>query len=95
MLADGRISNQLQLHITNKGEEPRKYSVQVVDADDVRIVTPVPEFPVAAGTDGRLPVFFEFGTKGIVGGKRPLTIEIRDDAGFVQQQSITLLAPDN
>jgi cytochrome c oxidase accessory protein FixG len=94
-LADGRISNQLQLHITNKGEEPRKYSIRVVDADDVRTVTPVPEFPVAAGTDGRLPVFFEFSTKGTVGGKRPLTIEIRDDAGFVQQQTITLLAPDS
>lgn len=92
---EGLVANQLQLHITNKGKARRLYSVRLVGADDVTVITPVEKFPVAAGADGRLPLFLEFQKASLVGGKREMALEVFDDDGFRKQASVTVLGPDS
>jgi cytochrome c oxidase accessory protein FixG len=90
----GMVANQLQLHITNKGKEPRVYGVRVVGAGDVKLVVPMDRFPVASGTDGRLPIFLEFPQSSLSGGKREVVLEVFDDAGFLKETRVTVLGPD-
>jgi cytochrome c oxidase accessory protein FixG len=93
-LTNDRISNQMQVHVSNKSEEQREFSVRVLDAPDVKVITPLASFPVAAESDARIPVFFEFEKSSLKGGKRTVAVEVVDNEGFHLAQTVTLLGPD-
>ena len=88
------ISNQLHIHISNKGRETREYSVRVEGNQAVTVVIPISPFPVKGGETGTLPVFFNAPHHAIPGGKLPVTVVVEDGKGFVATQTVTLLGPD-
>ena len=92
LLGDGRISNPLHLHLSNKGDHDESYTVQSATSG-VEVVVPMNPFPVASGSLGTLPVFLNF---TIDAAKVEPTAEIivRGADGFEKRLKIMLMVPD-
>lgn len=88
----GRITNLLQLHLSNKGDEVRRYTV-VVDDGLITVTSPLPEIVVGAGSMSTVPLFFSIGEGELVRGRRSVLVEVRDDAGWSRRQEITIVGP--
>lgn len=91
---DGKIANHLQAHIANKSTEAEQYSLHVASPDGIELTVPVDPFPVAAGQESMLPVFFSFDKKMLTGGKLKTTVEISNGKGLKLSQTLELLGPD-
>jgi cytochrome c oxidase accessory protein FixG len=92
-LADGRISSQLRLRIENRSGATRRYTVEVADAADVELAAPRGAREVTAGDTAVVPVVALSPAARFVAGERPVTLRVRDDAGFVTEVRHTLIGP--
>ena len=90
-LADGRISNQLQLHLSNKSDTDLHYSVES-GTQGVELIAPMNPFTVAAGTLNTLPVFLNFDRK--FGEHGEAVVIVRAAGGFERRLKVPLMAPD-
>ena len=90
---DGRISNHLHLHLSNKSEKAAEYSVRVISPDGIELIVPIDPFPVPAGETSMLPLFFTFNRELLINGKLSITIGVTDKRGYSAQQIVTLLGP--
>ncbi len=90
---NGLISNHLELHLGNKSEEPRAFSVSIENEPEVDLKLPIEPFPVAASTAVKAPLFAVFPPSILEKGKRPVRITLRDDAGYSQVLKVDLLGP--
>lgn len=82
-LPDGRVQNPMRLRISNKGEEPRAFEVEVVQPADLELVAPTP-YVVAPDKVEHIPIFVLRRPRG--GEPRiPFTLRVHDDHGFSQE----------
>jgi polyferredoxin len=93
VLPNGLINNQFKLRVVNKASEPRVFSVEPKELGLVSILMPVPRFEVPAGKMMTTPVFVQTKKEQLEGGKKKITLVVRDDAGFEAKQMITILGP--
>jgi cytochrome c oxidase accessory protein FixG len=93
VLADGRVSSPLRLRIENRTGAARRYTVDLVGADDVELAAPRGPVEIAAGQTAVVPVIALAPAGGFVGGERRVEVRIRDDAGFARTLRNTLLGP--
>lgn len=93
VLADGLISNHLHARVSNKGDESASYSFELVNAPDVTLIVPTDSFPVPAGEIRTSPIFLNLPENALKDGKRVVTVRIRNDRGYTQTQSVTILGP--
>lgn len=94
LLDDGRISNHLHVHLSNKGREQRLFSILKVSASEVEFVAPLSPFPVLPEQSAIMPVFFNFPKSILSQGRREIEVVIGDDTGWQSQQTVSLLGPE-
>ena len=95
LLADGRISNHMTIHIENKGGVLEHYHFSAATSPEVQILSPVYPFPVDARASREAPIFFSFPRPLLRNGKLAITLEVAGEAsGYKKTQEITLLGPD-
>lgn len=93
VLEDGRVTNHLTLHLSNKSPDSAAYRVTIIDNPGISLVVPIIPFPVAPGSTATLPLFFSFPAALLRAGSLPLTIQVTDQSEFQGRQQITLLGP--
>lgn len=93
VLPDGRLSNQLHLMISNKGNSLRRFIVVCAERD-VELVLPGSPFPVAPGKLERAPLFINFPKQLLVRGKKLIELTIITE-GEEERREVTLIGPDN
>lgn len=82
-LPDGRVQNPMRLRITNKGQEPRSFAVEVVEPADLELVMPTP-YVVEADHVEHVPVFVLRPPTGH-SPRTPFILRVSDDRGFSGQ----------
>ncbi|MBL7662388.1 cytochrome c oxidase accessory protein CcoG [bacterium] len=93
-LSSNQISNKMNLHISNKSETERSFTLSIVAQNAVSFITPLNPIKVAGGKDLIVPVFFNFSPDLLEAGAKRITIKLVDDYNFVGTQEITLLGPE-
>jgi cytochrome c oxidase accessory protein FixG len=93
LLSGELVSNQVRLRIVNRGRTERSYTVEVVEAADVRLIAPQNPVAVAPGRPAQLTFFVAAPRATIVGGERLVRVRVVDGAGFVWSHEHRLLGP--
>jgi hypothetical protein len=88
-LGDGRVQNSLELRIQNRRDQPRAFTVELVDADGTELMVPGGTLIVEAEATRQFPVFV-LRTPELGGGD--VTLRVHDDQGFTQDIAIEFLA---
>ncbi len=93
LLDDGRISNQLQIRVSNKSDLIERFTISLKDTNSIELIVPENPFPVAAHAMRTTPVFINFKSTLLQDGKLPIEFQIEGDKGFTGRQQFTLLGP--
>ncbi|MFN9100859.1 MAG: cytochrome c oxidase accessory protein CcoG, partial [Gemmatimonadaceae bacterium] len=87
--ADGRISNQIRIKLTNRRGDPMAYTILLdslvggdVDTDDVTVVAPENPLTVDAGATRTTSVFVLLPARAFPTGDRMITITVTDERGY-------------
>jgi len=95
ILPDGRVSTPVRVKIENRTGSTHHYRIDLTDAPDVDLINPVPQIEVAAGASTVAPIFVLSKPDGFHRGERPVTVRVRDEAGFTALRKTTLLGPEH
>jgi cytochrome c oxidase accessory protein FixG len=98
--ADGRISNQIRIKLTNRRSDPMAYTI-VLDslvrgdlrATDVTVVAPENPLKVDAGATRTTSVFVLLPARAFPNGERMITITVTDERGYRESVPYRLLGP--
>ena len=93
MLATGEISNQIRVRIDNRGVEPRRYRLALIEAPGLRLIAPENPVAVAGGHSATTTVFVIGEAAGFEGGGRAVRFGIADGEGFEVEAAYRLLGP--
>jgi cytochrome c oxidase accessory protein FixG len=100
--ADGRISNQIRIKLTNRRGDPMAYTILLdslvggdVDTDDVTVVAPENPLKVEAGATRTTSVFVLLPARAFPTGDRMITITVTDERGYRESVPYRLLGPSN
>ncbi len=93
-LPDGRIAARVQLKIENASDEPRGYTITLVNAPDAELRSVQPSWRVKPRHSVDVPLFVDTRPETFVGGKRRVYLRVNDSAGFEKIVSVTLLGPE-
>ncbi len=99
--ADGRISNQIRVKVTNRGSRDELYTLSVAQlsgggldsATDVVIVAPESPLPVKAGATRATSMFIVLPRRAFVNGERVVQIVVTDTKRYADRESWRLLGP--
>ncbi|MFN8717598.1 MAG: cytochrome c oxidase accessory protein CcoG, partial [Gemmatimonadaceae bacterium] len=98
--ADGRISNQIRIKLTNRRGDPMAYTILLdslvggdVDTDDVTVVAPENPLTVDAGATRTTSVFVLLPARAFPTGDRMITITVTDERGYRESVPYRLLGP--
>lgn len=94
VLADGRISNQLHIRVSNKGALLEKFKFHVSPNDGVELILPQNPLPVQGRSMQTTPVFINFDRSFLQAGKLSIEFRVKGDKGFSGSQRFALLGPD-
>lgn len=93
-LPTGEISNQLRVKIVNRAGEDRRYLIEIVDGEGLRLVAPENPVAVAAGQQTTASVFVTASPAVFADrGERPVRLRVSDGTGFETAASSMLLGP--
>jgi cytochrome c oxidase accessory protein FixG len=93
VLASGEIANQIRVRIDNRGAEPRRYRLALVEAPGLRLIAPENPVVVAGGQSATTTVFVIGEAAGFAKGERGMRVAIRDGEGFELEAAYRLLGP--
>ena len=94
ILADGRISNHMHVHISNKSNVEESYSLDVDRSTGVEVITVGGALKIAPGQDMSFPVFFDFPQSLLHNGRLSVKASVTSDRGFHVEQAVSLLGPN-
>jgi cytochrome c oxidase accessory protein FixG len=100
--ADGRISNQIRIKLTNRRGDPMAYTIVLdsllsgdVGTGDVTVVAPENPLRVDAGATRTTSVFVLLPARAFPTGDRMITITVTDERGYRESVPYRLLGPSN
>lgn len=93
-LPDGRISARVQIKIENASDEPRGYTISLVDAPDAELRSVQPSWRVKPRKSADIPLFVDVKPETFVNGKRQVHLRVNDSQGFERVVAVTLLGPE-
>jgi len=100
--ADGRVSNQIRVKITNRRGEEMQYRIVLdslttgdINASEVTVVAPENPLTVKAGDTRATSVFVLLPARAFQNGERFITINVSDDRGYQESVRYRLLGPSN
>ena len=94
MLPSGEVSTQVSVKVENKTGARHVYHLELLGADDSQVINPQPTFTLAPGHAVTAPLFVIAPRQSFHGGRRLVTVRVRDDAGFERTIEHTLLGPE-
>ncbi len=105
MLEDGRVSNQIQVHLSNKNAMNVSYQVSIApqsqasmsasDINLIQLISPLQPFLIKGQSMGTLPVFLNFPSSILKRGKSEITIEVAGSDGFRELRPFSLFGPES
>jgi cytochrome c oxidase accessory protein FixG len=93
ILPDGRIGNQLSIHLSNKGGSDEVYTLELLGSEGIELITPLRAFPVPAGELRNVPVFVNFDRKLLQNGSLNVTFKIISNSGYNKTAPFVLIGP--
>jgi cytochrome c oxidase accessory protein FixG len=91
--SDDRVVNQIRIRVTNRASVARQYRIEVLGADQAKIVAPENPLPVAPN-ELRTTSLFVIGPRSIfINGERGVQLRLSDGAGFIGVYPYTLIGP--
>jgi cytochrome c oxidase accessory protein FixG len=92
-LGSGLISNQLRVKVVNRTEEPRAYTVEVLDEPAIEIVSPDNPLNLDAGAAGTAILFLNAPRELFRGGGHELRLRVSDGVDFDRTMDWKILGP--
>jgi cytochrome c oxidase accessory protein FixG len=92
-MREGFAVNQIRVKIRNRGNEPRRYRIELLDAPNSRLIAPENPLEVAAEAQRSTSVFVMADPKSLAGGARAVRFRVSDGAAFSQVVAYRLLGP--
>jgi cytochrome c oxidase accessory protein FixG len=93
-LPDGRISNQLQLRVSNRASSEETFQVSIEPGALAEIILPENPLRVGAGQLKSTPVFINFKSELLSTHDGKVVITVKGSRGFAEQQPFHVLGPD-
>jgi cytochrome c oxidase accessory protein FixG len=90
---DGRVVNNIRIKLTNRGGEERRYRIELLEAEGIRLVAPENPLPVAAGSVRTEGVFIMASAGAFEDGQRPVRFRISDGGKFTAEYDYLLVGP--
>jgi cytochrome c oxidase accessory protein FixG len=94
LLDDGTVSTPLRIKIENRSKATRTYRLELRDPAATRVISPRPEYPLAAGASTIAPLFVISPRAAFVSGERAAEVVVTDDAGWHRALAVTVLGPE-
>jgi polyferredoxin len=98
--ADGRVSNQIRIKITNRRSEAMPYTITLdglaqagLRPDEITIVAPENPLKVDAGATRSTSLFVLLPRRGFANGERMITISVTDGRRYQESVNYRLLGP--
>ncbi|WP_206044461.1 cytochrome c oxidase accessory protein CcoG [Gemmatimonas groenlandica] len=98
--ADGRVSNQIRIKITNRRSEAMPYTVTLdgiaeagIRPDEITVVAPENPLKVDAGTTRSTSLFVLLPRRAFTNGERMITISVTDGRRYQESVQYRLLGP--
>jgi cytochrome c oxidase accessory protein FixG len=95
LLRSGEVSNQIRVKIENHGGETRRYWIELVEADDLRLVAPENPMTVGPGQQATATGFVLGSASHFAHGNREVRLRIGDGAGFSITTTYRMLGPSD
>lgn len=93
-LPDGRIANQLTIHINNRAQAPHSFTV-TTPTEGVEMTVPGSPWTVEWGDEERLHAFVVAAPGAFEDGRLPITVRVERDDGEAVDETFTLLGPES
>ena len=88
-----RSRNQIRIKIVNRTEEPREYAFELVDADDLKLVSAQNPLPLDPDEMNTATVFVQASPEAFSAGVREINFRISDGVEFTTEVPYRLLGP--
>jgi cytochrome c oxidase accessory protein FixG len=92
-LPSGEVANQLMVKITNRTDSMRTYTLSLEGIPGARLQATDNPVAIGKGQMHSNPFVVAVPPETFAGGKKPIQIVIKDDAGFEQKLPYVLLGP--
>lgn len=92
--ADGGITNQVRIKVTNRTRDAHEYRITLLDAPDATVIAPENPMRVEGGATATTSAFIILPASAFTGGKRQVTFRIADGAAFTTDLSYGLVGPE-
>ncbi|MCB0323328.1 MAG: cytochrome c oxidase accessory protein CcoG [Bdellovibrionales bacterium] len=93
-LEDGRIANQFQVRVSNKGDEAVAYTFHIEPMDSLQLIIPIVPLKIGPDEMQTVPAFVNFQRESLQAGNLKAVVTIEGSDGFTDSQEVTLLGPD-
>lgn len=90
---DDAVINQVRIKVSNRSGDDRRYRIELVDAEDSRMIAPENPLPVAAGRDRTTGIFVILPLGEFHDGMRHVVFRVSDEHGFTGDFPYSLLGP--
>jgi cytochrome c oxidase accessory protein FixG len=91
--AEGQVVNNIRIKLTNRAGVERRYRVELIDGDEVRLIAPENPLPVAAGAIRTEGLFLIAPPEEFEDGQRPIRFRISDGDRFTESFEYLLVGP--
>ena len=95
VLPDGQISNQLRVKVVNRAGTARRYTISIVDAPDLTLVSPDNPLEVEPGKSATASIFVTAPRTSLPEGLREIDVAVTDGEGFATTMHYRLLGPED
>ena len=93
VLGSGEVANQIRIKVENHGGVARRFAIELIGGDDLRLVAPDNPLTVDAGQQATATVFVLGPASHFEHGTRAVRFRISDGAGFAVTSTYPLLGP--
>jgi len=92
-LPDGRVSNQITVHVSNRGDAEHAFTV-ASSTDGIELMVPGQPWTVKSGQEVRMQAFVTAPRDHFLGGRLPIDLQIERDDGTTAAATFNLLGPN-
>lgn len=93
-LREGLAMNQIRVKVQNRGDDARRYRIELLGAPGARLVAPENPLAVNAHERRTTTLFVLAAPHELPAGKRAIRLRVSDGQGFTRELPYVLLGPD-
>ncbi|HET7903792.1 MAG TPA: cytochrome c oxidase accessory protein CcoG [Candidatus Eisenbacteria bacterium] len=92
--ADGSVTNQIRVKVTNRGGGDHAYAIAIGGAEGATVIAPINPLPVPGGGTRSTSLFVVLPRSAFEDGERPVTVTLDDGRGFKTTLPYQLVGPE-